>query len=107
MPKFMLIIHSTPNAFQGLSPEEIQRVVEKYRGWVDKIKATGRYVVSDKLADEGGRVVTMREGKLSVVNGPYSEAKEVVGGYFTLRAKNYEEAVELCADCPHLRYGRI
>jgi hypothetical protein len=42
-----------------------------------------------------------------VVDGPYSEAKEVVGGYGIIQAANYEEALELTRDCPHLAFGRL
>jgi hypothetical protein len=40
------------------------------------------------------------------VDGPYSEAKEVVGGFLMLRAANYDEAVEIMRDCPHVHFGR-
>jgi hypothetical protein len=107
MSKFMLILHTDPSKWKFDSPEEIQRIVEKYQAWSEKIRSSGRFVVSDKLKDEGGKVLTLQKGRPSVVDGPYSEAKEVVGGYFTIRAESYEEAIELCRDCPHLHYGRI
>ena len=106
MAKFMFILHQNQGCFD-VSPEEMQRIVQKYQSWMDKIRSSGRYVVSDKLAEEGGKVLTLQKGKVNVVDGPYSEAKEVVGGYFTIRAANYEEAVELARDCPHLHHGRI
>jgi hypothetical protein len=105
MPKFMLILHESPDHFPKSSPEEMQRIIEKYRAWSDKLRAADRVVVSDKLMDEGGKVLTMQKGRVSVVDGPFSEAKEVVGGYITIRAANYDEAVELVRDCPHLAYG--
>jgi hypothetical protein len=105
MAKFMLILHETPGGFAKISPSEIQHVIEKYQAWFNKIRASERYVNSDKLREEGGKVLTMRQGKLSTVDGPYSEAKEVVGGYLTFRAENYDEALEVVRDCPHLAFG--
>jgi len=105
--KFMVILHQNPKRFRGLSGEEMRQVFGRYRAWADKLRATDRYVVSDKLAEEGGRVVTTEGGKLRVVDGPYAEAKEVVAGYFTVRAENYDEAVNIVSDCPHANYGRI
>jgi hypothetical protein len=108
MAKFMLILHDSPkNGFAGASPEEIQRIVEKYQSWIGKIRDAGKYVVSDKLKEEGGKVVTLQSGRLNVVDGPYSAAKEVVAGYFTIRAENYDEAIEMVRDCPHLAFGRV
>ena len=47
----------------------------------------------------------MRNGQVRVVDGPYAEAKEVVGGYFLIEAADYDEAVEISKGCPHLKYG--
>jgi hypothetical protein len=47
-------------------------------------------------------MLSRQKGRLSVVDGPYAEAKEVVGGYFLFRAADYEEALELTRDCPFL-----
>ncbi len=107
MPKFMLILVNDPNVYPNSSPEEMQRIFEKYRAWSDKMRSQDRVVTSDKLQEEGGKILTARDGRMSVVDGPYSEAKEVVGGYFMIRAKDYDEAVALCSDCPHLQFGRL
>jgi hypothetical protein len=103
----MVTLHQDPNAFQQLDPEQAPQVVERYRTWFDEIRGSGRYVVSDKLMDEGGKVVDALDGSVSVVDGPYTEVKEVVGGYLTLRAGSYGEVLELLRDCPHLAFGRL
>lgn len=107
MPKFMLILHQSPKGFGNQSPEELERIIGKYRSWSDKFRSAGTYVSGEKLQEEGGKLLTAREGRLSVVDGPYSECKEVVGGYFMFRADNYEHAIELTRDCPHLAFGRV
>ena len=40
-----------------------------------------------------------------MTDGPYTESKEIVGGFFTVVAADYDEACSLAADCPHLTYG--
>jgi hypothetical protein len=107
MAKFMLILHQTPGSWQQLSPEELQRKVQMYQGWVAKFRSSGRYVSGEKLTEDGGKVASLQNGRASIVDGPYTETKEVVGGYFLFRAANYEEAVELIRDCPFLHDGRI
>jgi len=105
--KFMLILHNAPGVLRNLSPEEMQQKIEKYQSWINKIRSSGRYVSSEKLGEEGGKLLSRQGGRVNVVDGPYSETKEVVGGYFVLRAANYEEAIELTRDCPFLEDGRI
>jgi hypothetical protein len=107
MAKFMLIIHQTPDMWKQLSAAERQRKVEMYQSWVAKFHSSGRYVSGEKLAEEGGKVFSLKNGRPQLVDGPYTESKEVVGGYFLFRAANYEEAVELVGDCPFLHDGKV
>jgi hypothetical protein len=102
MPKFMLILSSRPGVLQALSPEELQRKMEKYHSWADKLRANGRYVSGEKLGDDGGRILAQKGGRLSIVDGPFADAKEVVGGFMLLRAASYDEALDLTRDCPML-----
>jgi hypothetical protein len=107
MAKFMLIIHNTPGLWQNLSPEELQRKVEKYQAWTQRLRTSGRHVSGEKLGEEGGKVLALQQGRLHILDGPFSEAKEVVGGYLVIRAANYDEAIELLRDSPFLEDGRI
>jgi hypothetical protein len=107
MAKFMLILHQRPGAWKALSPEEMQRKVEAYQAWVGKFQTSGRHVGGEKLGEEGGKLVRLQNGRLSIVDGPYIEAKEVVAGYILLRAANYEEALEMLRDCPFLHDGTV
>jgi hypothetical protein len=42
-----------------------------------------------------------------VLDGPFSETKEIIGGYFAIQAEDYDEAVSLAGECPHLDYGGL
>jgi hypothetical protein len=92
---------------QNLSPEDAQRKVEKYQAWVKAIHSSGRHVSSEKLGEDGGKFLSLKNGRPMIVDGPYAETNEVVGGYFLFRAADYEEAIELTRDCPFLEDGRI
>lgn len=105
MPSYMLLLYDSPTDFAGLAPEEMQQIIEKYRAWGDRLREKGRFLDSHKLRDGEGRVLKGGEGPVRVLDGPYSETKEVIGGYFTVEAEGYDEAVELARDCPHLQYG--
>jgi len=107
MAKFMLILHQKPGLWPNLSPEELEQKAQKYRAWTEKVRASDRYVSGEKLGDEGGKLLSRQQGRLLVVDGPYTEAKEVVAGYLLFRAENYEEALELTRDCPFLDDGRV
>lgn len=102
MPKFMLILQNKPGSRGCASPEEAQRRVERYNAWVDGIRASGRYVSSEKLGEEGGKVLDGRSGRVTVMDGPYIETNEVVAGYFVFRAADYQEAIAITRESPFL-----
>lgn len=107
MSQFTLLLHEAATAFAELSPEEIQGIISRYTAWRREKAEEGKIVGGYKLADEGGRHLSRRGGEVRVVDGPYSEAKEIIGGLFIIEAADYEEAVEVCSTCPHLDFGWI
>ena len=104
MAQFLMLLHSTPNPDQVPSPEEIQAVVKKYQEWSEKMGAAGKLAGGNKLANDQGKVLRGADS-VSVVDGPFAETKEVIGGYFILEADDYDEAAELSKSCPHLAFG--
>jgi hypothetical protein len=105
MPKYMLLLHDNLSAFAGMSPAEMQKVIEKYVAWGNRLREAGIMTDGQKLADEPGRVMRRDKEGVRVTNGPYSETQEVLGGYYTIQAASYEEAIDRARDCPQLEYG--
>ncbi len=104
MPQYMLLLHDDPSSWKSLSPEDLQKAFQKYFAWREKLRGKNILVGSAKLSDDAGKVMRGK-GQARVTDGPYSETKEILGGYFTIEAPNYNAAVEECRDCPHLEYG--
>jgi hypothetical protein len=107
MTTFILMLHEDPTLFATMAPEKVESVIAEYMAWGAKMETMGRLRGGQKLKDEGGRHMTARNGKLVITDGPYAEAKDVIGGFFMIKAADYAEAEALIADCPHLRYGLI
>ncbi len=105
MPQFMLLLHQFPKDMSATAPQEMQAVVAEYTAWSERLATAGKLQGGNKLTNEGGRMVTANGGSMSVIDGPYSETKEVIGGYFMIEAADYDEAVALSEDSPHLKYG--
>jgi hypothetical protein len=77
-----------------MSPAEMQAIIR-------------RKVEGHKLVDGQSRTMRGKTGSSTVTDGPYAEAREVIGGLFVLEAKNDDEVVTLCRDCPRLDFGSI
>lgn len=107
--QYLLLLYESSTDFEGLSAEEIQSIIQKYSAWGDSLREAGRLVSSHKLTDGEGRVLKPGKagpgGKPRVLDGPYSEAKEVVAGYFLIEAESWDRVVEIAESCPHLGYG--
>ncbi|MGH7600146.1 MAG: YciI family protein [bacterium] len=101
MAQFMLLLRG--GEFPVHSPEEMQKVVEKYIAWADKLRQEGRHRGGEELK-EGGRILSVKNGKIAV-DGPYVETKEIVGGFYHFDAKDIDEATEISRACPHLGFG--
>jgi len=105
MPEYMLILHESTTGFAELSAEDIEKVIADYVAWSNRVAEMGKMAGGNKLRDDGGRMLTINDGSLRVTDGPFAEAKEIIGGYFLISADNYDEAVEIAGTCPHLTYG--
>ena len=105
MATFMLLLHDNPGAWPNVTPEEMQKIIGEYIGWSEKLAKEGKIEGGRKLKDEGGKVVRAAGKSFNVTDGPYTETKEVIGGYYLIKAKDYAEAVEIVKTCPHLKYG--
>ena len=104
MTQFLMMLHHEPAAEGAYSPDEIQAVVQKYQEWSEKMGAAGKLAGGNKLANDSGKVLRGAD-TVSVVDGPFAETKEVIGGYFILEAADYAEAAALAETCPHLAFG--
>src|SRR5450432_2207623 len=99
MEKFMLIFHN--GAHVERSPEVMQADMGKWMAWIEKLSKAGTYVSGEPLLP-GGKLV---KGTDKVTDGPYTETKEVVGGYFIVNAATIDDAVALTKDYPDFHYG--
>src|SRR5918997_5027985 len=98
MPQFMLLLYDDPSRWQTLSPDEMQKALEKYMAWTRK-----PYTVDSKrLAGDAGKVIRAQNGRTRTTDGPYSETKEVLGGFYVIEAGSYEDALARPSDHPHL-----
>ena len=85
------------------SPEQMQKTMEKWVAWFKELGAKGHIKDTGHPLEHTGKVV---KGRQKIVNdGPYAEAKDVVGGYIVVNAKDLDQAVELSKGCPILEAG--
>ncbi len=104
MSQFILFIRGGSDLSVNLSPEQIQEAIQRYSAWAQKLRAEGILISAEKLKDNEGRLLSTKNGQV-VVDGPFAETKETIGGFFILNAGNLEEAIEITKECPTLSEG--
>ena len=105
MSRFLVLLRDDPSGFASLSPAEMQTIIEKYNAWGARLRASGHMLMGEKLVDGTGKVA--RGASPVVSEGPYAEAREIVGGAYVLQARDFDEAVSIMSDSPHLAFGSI
>ncbi len=104
MPQFILFIRGGSELSVNLSPEQIQQSIKRYSTWAQKLRAEGKLASAEKLKDNTGMLLNRVNGQV-VVDGPFAETKETIGGYFILNAADMDEAIEITKECPALGEG--
>jgi hypothetical protein len=102
-PQFMLLLHQPHGAGPGPTPDELKAIMVHFGKWMAGLRAKGAVLGTNGLAP-AGKVLRGKRGASST-DGPYVEAKEIVGGYVLLQAADLDAAVEHARDCPGLDYG--
>lgn len=100
MNKYMLILFDNIDEYRELSPEEMQAEICLHMKWIEELGE--HYDSGEPLLPDAKSIV----GKEKIVSdGPFIEAKELVGGFYIINANSLEEATELAKACPVLLQG--
>lgn len=107
MSKYMVISLHSMEGMENveISPEMIQAIIEKYNAWNERLHQSGKLVDVKKLTPQPGKRVHGFADKQIVTDGPFTETKEVVGGYWIIEGDSYDEVLQICKDCPSLEFG--
>jgi len=101
MTEFMMIFRNDYNPSFKPTAEQMQASIKEWQDWMGGIAAQGKFSSTNRLSSEGK---TLKPNKV-IVDGPYAEIKEIVGGYLVVKAGNLDEALKLAEGCPILNIG--
>ncbi|HWZ22458.1 MAG TPA: YciI family protein [Cytophagaceae bacterium] len=102
MEEFALIMRHEDGK-KNASPEQIQAWMKQTMDWIGGIAAQNKFVSGTGLPFDDARVVIKKNAKNIVINGPFGEIKETIGGFIVVKADSVEEAVEFAKGCPVLQ----
>jgi hypothetical protein len=104
---YMLLILEHEDRRQWSDEHAIQRHAEMMR-FHDHLDARGVLRASNSLRPVGEGVrISLQRGKRAVVDGPFAEAKEIVGGFFLLDCATRQQAIAIASECPATTWGTV
>jgi hypothetical protein len=105
---YLLLVVEKPNDRRMRPSTEGQARMDAMVSWGQRLKERGLLTASESLKSEHEAVrVQVREGRRSLVDGPFAEAKEMIGGFFLLTCEQREEAVAIASECPAAHWATI
>jgi hypothetical protein len=106
--KYLLLIHGDEAAMLAASKEEASRMVAAYSAYSEAMAKAGALLASQRLRPTTtASSVRVRNGKTEVLDGPYAESKEQLGGYYMIDVADLDAALSWAARCPGAQRGTI
>jgi len=106
--KFMVLIYNDPALLDAMSPTEFSATMRDCLAHADELRREGRLLESQMLESPAtAKSVRIRKGQRTVLDGPFAEAKEVLGGFNLIEAKDMAEALEIAGHFPWARTGCV
>jgi len=106
--KFLCVVYEEPSGLGPQTETEAQELVNEHLDYDETLRQSGHWLISQALQPvETATTVRVRNGKISITDGPFAETKELLGGFVLIEAKDMEEAVQVAAGIPSARMGFI
>lgn len=103
---YMLLIIEPVGQRQSRTDDEGRGLYERMLRYADDLKRRGLLLAAQSLKTDAARM-QVRNGRQALVDGPFAEAKEMVGGYFLLDCATHAEAVAIAAECPAAQWATV
>jgi hypothetical protein len=105
--KFLCLI-CAEKMMEHMPEADAQKHFEEYREFTGAIRNSGHFIAVNRLLPpDAAATVRVRQGKVSVTDGPYAETKEQLGGYYVIEAKEFQEAIQVAARIPGAKIGCV
>ena len=106
--EYLLLIHSDEVAMQAASQEDMARTMAAYTAYTEALQQAGALRGLNRLRPTTtATTVRVADGKTQVLDGPYAETKEQLGGYYLIDVKDMDAALSWAARCPSASNGAV
>jgi hypothetical protein len=105
---YLLLLHVNKGGWSKLSHSEQEKGVAAYRAYTEALKEAGALLGANRLQPStAATTVRIMNGKSQVLDGPYSDSKEQLGGYYLIDVADLDTAISWAARCPASSHGAV
>ena len=106
--QYLLLLYANESGFDSLTPEQQQQGYAAYVAYTEALKKAGALAGSNRLRPVNtATTVRTVDGKTQVLDGPYPDTKEQLGGYYLIEVPDMDAALSWAARCPGAGHGVI
>jgi hypothetical protein len=106
--QYLMMIYSNEARFATASKQDLEQMMSAYTAYTEALKKAGVWVGGNRLhPTSASTTVKIVDSKTQVLNGPYAEAKEQLGGYYLIETPDLDAALSWAARCPGASVGTI
>jgi hypothetical protein len=106
--QYLLLLHASEAGFSNMTPEQQKQGLAAYMAYNEALTKAGAYVGGNRLRPVStATTVRIADGKTQVLDGPYADSKEQLGGYYLIDVPDLDAALEWAARCPGASHGII
>lgn len=106
--KYLCLVYFEPHIWDTMSQSDAEQIDRESLAYNEELQARGHHIAAQALQSvDTATTVRVRNGKMSITDGPFAETKEVLGGFILIHARDLNEAIQVAADVPLARWGSI
>jgi hypothetical protein len=106
--QYMLLLHADESAMMSATPQQGAEVLALYGAYSEALRKAGVLLSANRLQPSTATTsVSVKDGKTEVLNGPYAETREQLGGYYLIEVADLDAALSWAARCPGASQGGI
>ena len=106
--KYLCLVYIEERELDAMSESELGALIDESLAYDEVLRNSGHYLVSDALQPvQAAATIRVRNGKLSITDGPFAETKEQLGGFILIDARDLNEAIQVASKIPPARLGSV
>jgi hypothetical protein len=106
--RYLCLVYADEARINGMTQQEIDALIDETAANNEELRASGQLILAQALEQvDEAMTVRVRDGRLSVTDGPFAETNEQLGGFVLIEARDLNEAIQIAGRIPSARIGSI